>query len=345
MRYIANLLRDCGEISQYVTTDWVPPRNFDRDDIARVIDARYIHVFRALLQYWDLIVFTNHPFGVGMWFSPKISKLYVNHGIHMGKINNDKAEDGVYGRSRVFRPFNRPLYSRMFAASQYEKGLATSATPELEDSVVVTGFLRADKFVEYAQSKKTELRRALGYTATDRVVHIISTWGEGSLYGTVGERILDELKNLPAEYKFIFSLHPRFDEFKAPGSENRTAILGRWERFGVRVDWQMDWEDYTVAADFALSDHSSLCLYHVLLQHPLLLLDVAENEYIEGSTFALMKSCYPLFNRDEDVGNALLRLSKEEGALDLEKLQEQILGYRGEAANRYLAEIFELLNL
>ena len=274
MRYISDLLRDCRDISQYVTTDWVPPRDFDKHDIREIIDQPYIHVFRALIQHWDLIIFTNHPFGAGIWFSPGIAKLYINHGIHTGKINNEQEEDGVYGRSRVIRPFNAPYYSRMFAASDYERTLALKETPELDGLLAVTGFLRADDFVARAHRDRPEIRKRFGYASTDKVVHIISTWGAQSLYGACGERMLEEIRYLADEYSFIFSLHPRFDEFDNEGGQNRRDILRRWEGAGIRVNRDLNWEDCVAAADMAIADHSSLCLYHILLDHPVLLLNV-----------------------------------------------------------------------
>ena len=44
---VYNLLKNDGNISQFVTTDWYPPRNFNKDDIAKVVKAKYIHILHG----------------------------------------------------------------------------------------------------------------------------------------------------------------------------------------------------------------------------------------------------------------------------------------------------------
>lgn len=345
MRYIYHLLSDYIGISQFVTTDWVPPRGVDKEEICKLIDAPFINVLVALLQHWDLIVFTNHPFGVGIWFSPLIKKLYVNHGIHIGKINNDRGEDGVYGRSRVIRPFGRPYYSRMFAGSEYERQQAVIATPELQSLIRVTGYLRADKFVAGERALRLKARKTFGYLETSRVVHIISTWGAESLYGTCGEAILDQLRNLRQRYEFIFSLHPRYDEFNQGGGISRREILREWELSGVRINWDLNWESCVAASDIAISDHSSLCLYHVLVNHPVALVDIPSCEYVPDSLFAVMKSRLPVYSSGQDLGAVLLRLSENDLNNDLAFIKNRMLSFQGEAEKRYKQEIPDMLGL
>ena len=343
MRYINHLLTDYVDISQFVTTDWVPPRGVDKEEICKLIDAPFINVLVALLQHWDLIVFTNHPFGVGIWFSPMIKKLYVNHGIHIGKINNDRGEDGVYGRSRVNRPFGRPYYSRMFAGSEYEKQQAVIATPELEGLIRVTGYLRADRFVAGEQALRHEARQFFGYLETSRVVHIISTWGAQSLYETCGESILSQLRNLRKHYELIFSLHPRYDEFNLRGGASRREILQQWELSGVRVNWDLNWEACVAASDIAISDHSSLCLYHVLVNHPVALVDIPRCEYVPDSLFAMMKARLPVFSNGQDLEAMLLRLSEIDLSNDFAFIKNRMLDFQGAAEKRYQQEIEDML--
>ena len=345
MRYINHLLSDYVDISQCVTTDWVPPRGVDKEDICKLIDAPFINVLLALLQHWDLIIFTNHPFGVGIWFSPMIKKLYVNHGIHIGKINNDRGEDGVYGRSRVNRPFGRPYYSRMFAGSEYEKRQAAIATRELEGLIRVTGYLRADRFVAGERALRLEARKTFGYLETSKVVHIISTWGAQSLYDTCGEEILDQLRNLRNRYDFIFSLHPRYDEFNQRGGITRREILRKWELLGVRVNRDLNWDACVAASDIAISDHSSLCLYHVLVNHPVALVDIPRCEYVPDSLFAMMKARLPVFSNGQDLEAMLLRLSEIDLSNDFAFIKNRMLDFQGAAEIRYQWEIEDMLGL
>jgi hypothetical protein len=345
MRDIDSLLNEYTSVSRFATTDWLPARGVGRRDIEAVIDAPYIHVLTSLLQYWDLIIFTNHPFGAGIWFSPLIKKLYVNHGIHVGKINNSLEQDGVYGRSRVIRLFNQPFYTRMFAASEYERDLALRATPDLSGRISVTGYPRADKLIENEGALRKAGRSRLGCAIDDKVVHIISTWGEHSLIDSVGDVLLEQVKSLRERYKFILSLHPRYDEFNKRGAESRNDILRRWEAVGVHVDRGTGWEEYVASADVAVSDHSSLGLYHVLLNHPMVLVDIAQEQYILDSTFSLMKQRLPVLTRGGDLESLLLQSMSTGHNSDLALVSERMLSCRGKALFRYREEISGLLGL
>ena len=282
---ISDLLSSSEDIDQAITTDRVPARDFNRHQASNMVGPRSIHVIRALVCHWDLIVFTNHPYGFGVCFPPWSKKLYVNHGMHTGKINNDLEQDGVYGRCKVIRPFRKPYYDCMFSASGGERDFAISQTPELRDRIAVVGFLRADRFLEYFREQGAGARTRLGYTRDQRIVHIISTWGENSLWSVRGEWILEQAQRLRGQYQFVVSIHPRFDDLGTGNEESREEILQRFGQAGVTVYQDLDWKDYIIASDVALSDHSSLCLYHVLLQHKILLVDVDRDQYLKGSTF------------------------------------------------------------
>ena len=343
IKYIYDLLFPFEKISIEVTTDWVPPRKFNKYDIKKIVPAKYVHIFWALVRNWDLIVFTNHPFGFGIWFSPHIKKLYINHGIHTGKINNDLGEDGVYGKSRVNRPFKKPYYSCMFASSEKEKSLAIKTNPLLKNTIKVTGFLKSDLFSCRYLNNKEKIRRKLGYESNEKIIHIISTWGEDSLYKQLGDKFLRKAVNLQETYKCIFSLHPRYDEFNKTSSEKRESILTKYERLGMRVNRGLDWEDYVAVADIAISDHSSMCLYHLLLNHPILLTNVPQSGYLTDGLYArLKKHAYTLKN-NESLEKQIEPLFADNLRINYTEIKKQMLQHQGEAAQRYLDEIFSLL--
>lgn len=340
---IADLLKSIPNIEQFVTTDRVPARGFGRHEAAKIVRLRSIHILVALVSHWDIVIFTNHPYGFGLCFPPWIRKLYVNHGLHTGKINNDMEQDGVYGRCRVIRPFKKPFYDCMFAASGWEREYAIRQTPELHDRVAVVGFLRADQFLEYVREQGAGARGRLGYTNEKRVVHIISTWGENSLYATRGQWILEQVTRLSGKYEFVVSIHPRFDDLGANCGETRDRILERFEQAGARINRDLDWKDYVTASDVTLSDHSSLCLYHVLLGHPVLVVEVDDDQYIEGSTFDMLTNRSSRLSDYADLDDALVDVFGTNSKQNYQDVLTRMLNYKGMAIERYKKEIELLL--
>jgi|GEM_PF-1861824 len=343
VKLVWNLFKNDPKLDFFVTDDFVINRHFSKQELSTLIDAKYIHILYAFLIPWDLIVFVNHPWGLGMWFAPLIKKVYINHGIYTGKINNDLGEDGVYGKSRVNRPYSKPLYDKMFAASSSEKKLAIRFNQELKTRIAVTGYLRADSLEQMQSEQRDTIRKNLGYAQDDIVVHIISTWGPTSLFQTIGEDLLLEAVKISDRYKFIFSLHPRHDAFGDINGRKRKDILKKYQAQGIRPASELSWDEYVVASDVSISDHSSLCLYYVLLNKPVILVPVASESYIENSTFDQLKDLSPMIvdtkQLDDLIQTAMVNGCKKQ----ICELGLTIRNYPGCAAERYKQEIYGML--
>src|SRR5690606_26800935 len=100
---LAALLHAHTDCALRVSRELLPSQENDAATIREITCVPYVPVLLALLRDWDLIVYVNHPWGFGAWFWPGIPKLYINHGLHAGKINNELGEDGVYGPHRTTR--------------------------------------------------------------------------------------------------------------------------------------------------------------------------------------------------------------------------------------------------
>jgi hypothetical protein len=343
LKILWNLLKHDPQFTFYVTDDRLFSRHFSQEELLTIIPIKHIHILHALIRYWDLIIFVNHPWGLGVWFAPFIEKIYINHGICTGKINNPFGEDGVYGKSRVLRPYSKPYYDKMFAASDFEKDYAIKATKELQSRVVVTGFLQADLIDKLQNETRDVIRDKLGYSSDDIVVHIISTWGSASLFQTIGEELLCEAARISNKYKFIFSLHPRHDEFGDVMGRKREDILNQCEAMGVRPDRQLSWQDCVVAGDIAISDHSSLCLYYVLLNKPLILTSIQTNSYIDNSLIDRLRKLTFCLNHPDELYDILQAASRLPCSKELAEFRTNLRSYPGRAAQRYKEEIYNLL--
>ncbi len=340
---INNLLTSLPNLEIHVTVDRFPVREFQLAEAESIVGARGIPIALALVQSWDLIIFTNHPYGPGVCFSPLQKKMYINHGLHTGKINSAIAEDGVYGRGKILRPFYRPFYHLMLAASRAEVKYAVSCTPELNGRVVDAGLLQADELMAFTAANRAMLRGRYGYTSDEKVVHVISTWGQNSLYGRYRDTFYTQMEDLAREHNVVFSLHPRFDYLDRPGDDRRNDILDRVERLGIRVNRDPDWQKFVAVADVAIADHSSLALYHVLLSHPLVLASVPTDQYVSGSTFDRL---YRLMPKLDDYGDWTAAINETDpvgvSAASL-PLVGSILDHKGEARTMYLAQFQSIL--
>ncbi|GAB6145788.1 CDP-glycerol glycerophosphotransferase family protein [Desulfocicer niacini] len=343
IKLIWDLFKNDSKLIFFVTDDQLFSKHFSKKDLSAIINVKYINILHALLCYWDLIIYVNHPWGFGIWFAPFIKKVFINHGICTGKINNMMGEDGVYGKSRVIRPYSKPFYDKMFAASSFEKEHAISSTKELLYRVAVTGFLRAD-LVEKLQKKQRDfIRKKLGYTKEDIIIHIISTWGQTSLFQTIGENLLYEAIKISDKYKFIFSLHPRHDEFGDIKGRKRKDILNKYQSQGIRPASELAWDEYVVASDIAISDQSSLCLYHVLLNKPVILVPVNSESYVKNSVFYQLKNLTHILECPNKLDNIIQIAINESNKKEIYELSLAIRSYPGCAAERYKEEIYRLL--
>lgn len=271
-----------------VVNDHFPSQEINKGQIRKMLGVRYRSVLGALFVNWDLIIYVNHPWGFGSWFWPGTKKVYINHGLYAGKINNALGEDGVYGRSRTTRPHRGLLYHRMFAASNAEKAAALNADPSLDGRIVVVGSMMADHIVSL-KNEKARLRSEFGISDGCRVIHVISTWGADSLAATFLDELMGRLHSAHSGIKVLLSVHPRFDKFGGVG-RSRSELLEYWHARGVVVDRDNTrWKKFLAIADFAIADHSSLALYHSVLDRPVLLVPVRREAYLSGSPYDVMR--------------------------------------------------------
>lgn len=337
---IIAMLRASKKIRISVSNDHFPSQEIGRHEISQKLGIRYVPVLWALFKPWDLVIYVNHPWGFSSWISPHIRKIYINHGLYSGKINNTAGEDGVYGKSRTIRPSRGLLFDRMFAASAAERDSALAANPALKGRVVVVGSLMADEIRE-ASAKERETRKRSGLQSKKKV-HIISTWGPHSLIATMGDALLDAIGGL-GTYEFVLSVHPRFDKFGGT-LRTRGELLRMWEEHGVEVDATNEkWKRFVAECDLAISDNSSLALYYPILKKPVIFVCVDRAAYLPESSFDILSRRRP---RLDDAGNLapLLEATLEthDCSHDLAEI-ERLCSFLGEARSRHLEQINALL--
>ncbi len=338
---VVDLLRDQANVDLYVANDHFPEQEISKFEIKRFVKARYRPILLCLLEDWDLAVYVNHAWGFGAWIAPIVRKVYINHGLYVGKINNQLGEDGVYGKHRTTRAHRGLLYDRMFAASQCERENALVADPTLADVVVVTGSLVADRILT-AYRERQRIRSLLGMGDSRRLIHVISTWGKHSLVATMGNELLDALERCGRIGDVLLSLHPRLDKFGGI-QQSREQILRTWASHGATVDEANErWVDFVAASDVALTDHSSLALYQCMLRRPVACVPVDPSGYLEDSPFAEVQSQALRLDSADKLSDVLDGLERGEGVVTPATI-ERLITHLGDAATQHLNEFGCLL--
>jgi hypothetical protein len=234
------------------------------------------------------------------------------------------------------------LYDRMFVASGSERAAALSADPALSGVLVVTGSLIVDE-LQAAIATREQVRADLGLRPDERVVHVISTWGAASLAATMGDALLEACTALGGAYRFLFSLHPRFDKFGGV-RRKREEILREWASRGFETDPDNSrWKDFVVVSDIAIADNSSLALYHHVFSRPIVFVPVAEGAFVPNTAFDLVRRGAPRLETAADLGSvlsgALAGTPAARNTIGVENLVECL----GKARARHLEEIARLL--
>lgn len=343
LRPIFDLLQEDRRIKARVANDHFPAQEISNKKIAKMFSGAYLNILFALFIPWDLVIYVNHPWGFASWISPSIRKIYINHGLYAGKINNSLGEDGVYGDHRVRRKHRGLLYHRMFVASSAELRSALSHNPSLKGCLRVVGSLVCDEVIS-RHSRKSQIRRRLDLPPESQVIHVISTWGPSSLAVSSGGSLLEKLARRDrSKVRVLVSIHPRFDKFGGV-AQLRDDMLASWSAIGAVVDHDNSkWMDFVAAADVAISDHSSLGLYHVILGNLIYFVPIPDLALMEDAVISVVRDASPVFDVGSDIFRDMEFAASWGGYPD--SLRDLLVADRGRARNLHMAEIRRCLNI
>jgi hypothetical protein len=201
-----------------------------------------------MLTNWDLMIFADHCHA--RWYSPRLSKVYVGHGLFSGK----KVEGRCYCYDRKYSlAHGRPIYDLMFASNDSERSHAESLTPELKGRVQVVGDPMLDEL--------HHLKQKHGAVSRQNSVAVMSTWGVDSLIRNAGPFFA----GLPRMYKdrrFVFFIHPNNWLDSRPDSywEESYALLRKQPNVVIAAPNENP-NHLLAECESVISDHTSLALY------------------------------------------------------------------------------------
>jgi CDP-glycerol glycerophosphotransferase len=262
---------------------------------------------------------------------------------------------GVAGKySRVYDTPARSMrdWDRLFFINRrrMENYMRVGAIDADSPAARLVGYPKLDCLVDGSLSRDDVLNQ-IGIDPSMRTVLYAPTWSPYSSLNAMGEDLVRRL--IAAGYAVIVKLHDRSrdPEYKHSGGVNWPARLEPILRNGG--GWPADGSDacpYLAAADVLITDHSSVGFEYLLLDRPLIRIDIPEliektdinPEYVEllreasttvrdvGETIAAVEKCFG----DGGV------LSQSRRAVARELFHEP-----GTATARAVRELYEVIDL
>jgi hypothetical protein len=339
---IMDLLSEDPRIKLYYTTP--PYSKFKKSPNGRprfykTDDIKKISYKVAQFKRWDLVLFASSR-GVKN-FNPDLNFILVKHGLESAKRIN--GENFTFGPSRSLRG-SKPLFSRMFVMSEYERKMALSINPVLASVVKVVGDMHVDRMLSTAKQCEIQKSRP-DQKYTQKVILIQSTYGKHSLLFKWGKVLLDNARQLVAEdkYKFIVTIHPNYWNGYAD-----SPILGdtvkSYECEGLKVFGPDEhWEDFLPLADAAITDHTSLALAFALLNRPMAFIPLVESILERKSILYDLYGVCPRLSEPEMLESFLDNLFKTYPYSKIKPLASNIVSHSGRAKKHFGDEFSRLL--
>ncbi len=338
---VYELLREDERLRFFVTYPRDARIAHEWEKIERCLPVECLRLGVAECRRFDLIVTADHGYE-GLATRRNCPVLYTGHGM-TGKVVEGEGGDYGYG-PRAKLADGSPRYSVMLEASEKNRARVAARDPLLASAIRVVGSLQDDALLTQV-GQRAALREALGYSLDERVVLVQSTWGPHCLFRTVGEALLKEIAANPST-RFVLSLHPHEYRPNADGTPSwgeRLQAL-RLPNVDVRAPGQA-WIPTLIAADFVLTDHTSLAIYAALAEKPTIWVPVPQDLIAEGTALSRLRAIAPTWEPKQALEDALVVSAREHPSEELLALAREINSCPGEAAGRVRSVVYELLGL
>ena len=323
-------------------------RQGGRDHIVNTLPFPLVSRRWAGLKRWDLMVTPGSGPLRDLVTCRRCPTLLTNHGTGTGKTIG--GHHYPYSKRWILDDRGRLRFSRIFVPSHFIKDFATQRVPELDGTLSVVGDMRLDKMISKAKDREA-VRRGLGFEPDDVVVFVISTWGPGNLFDTIGDPLLEAIGKLQTEFRFVLSAH--YAQYHAEPDVKH--IWGEYlptqtVKYGFQTREQdEDWADYFVACDIVIADHGSLVNASTLLGRPLIFSPFPKelglhNYIVEGSPIACLHEISPTLAPDaSNLGDCLRLVAREYPYDKLKDVSLMISSCPGQSAEKMRQVTYDLL--
>ena len=309
-------------------------------DVYRETDEglRVINLRDAKLMKFDAFLAADF-----IWVSiPRgTRRVQMFHGV-AGKYTNvyDTPEESVRGWDRLFFINQRRL--RNFIRS--------GALDADSKAARLVGMPKVDCLVDGSLSRDEVLKR-LGIDPARRVILYAPTWSEHSSLVTMGRELVEQL--IAAGYAVIVKLHDRSHdpEDANSGGVDWVSLLGPLLRAsGGHLAMGTDSCPYLAAADLMITDHSSVGFEYLLLDRPLVRIEVPKllreanvnPEYVE----LLAEASLTVRSAGEVLGAVEMSLAQPEQRSESRRaIAAELFHSPGNATSLAVKELYDLMDL
>ena len=309
-------------------------------DVYRETDEglRVINLRDAKLMKFDAFLAADF-----IWVSiPRgTRRVQMFHGV-AGKYTNvyDTPEESVRGWDRLFFINQRRLrnFIRSGALDADSKAARLVGMPKVD--CLVDGSLSRD-----------EVLKKLGIDPARRVILYAPTWSEHSSLVTMGKELVEQL--IAAGYAVIVKLHDRSHdpEDANSGGVDWVSLLGPLLRAsGGHLAMGTDSCPYLAAADLMITDHSSVGFEYLLLDRPLVRIEVPKllreanvnPEYVE----LLAEASLTVRSAGEVLGAVEMSLAQPEQRSESRRaIAAELFHSPGNATSLAVKELYDLMDL
>ena len=336
------LLKDDQHLVFYLLL-WYDPEYGEMERLAKKLPVPIVGLSKLNLTHWDLVITADHldSHHWSGWSLFSWPMLRIPHGA-VGKY--EEGELYAFGSKCYDKNRNIP-YTRIFVYNESEKRIAIKMDPRFSDKVVVIGNLKSERLLEKSINRD-EIRDQLGIKQDEVLVFMASTYGPNCLLNTVGNSLLSEARRVGGKFRFALSIHPKEHSIKKQQETNWAETLSSLRNDGFLVlEVGEDWENYMLACDIILTDHTSLTSYGVVLGKPYIYTPVSDNVIENYSLAWHLMSISPILLIDaSNLMECLMFATNEYRFERLTELTKMVNFYPGEAKARTRKEVYDILH-
>ena len=297
-----------------------------------------ISTHRAAMLRFDAYIVADQ-----MWAKlPRGSqRVYMFHGV-AGKYAD------VYDRPN----FSMRQWHRIFFINRrrLENFVTAGAIDSDSDAARLVGYPKLDCLVDGSLSRDDVLR-SIGIEPTENVVLYAPTWSPYSSLNLMGEDLVRQL--CKAGYKVIVKLHDRSFQmdYQYSGGVNWAERLENLlTKDGGFLARSSDATPFLAAADVMITDHSSAGFEYLLVDRPLIRIEVPElivETRIPEEYVSLMAEASVTVRTAEEAVRAVDRCLADPSIKSLSRkaVSEDLFFDPGNATSRAVEELYQILEL
>lgn len=282
------------------------------------------NIFAYYISAPNLIVVADLNFQKEFFFPCK--KLQLGHG------GGPTVYDGVttkrtymYGIDSVDKKL-MPKYDIYLEANSYVIPLVEKENPNFKDKI----WFSSNKYLDEYKEKlgfREQYREQLGISKDTKVVFLIGSWNENSLFHTLGKTIFNELKYLAKnkKYKIMVSIHPREYTKYSDNVEPYGKYVDELEALGIVVKKPgTDMIPYIIASDLVFCDYSSVMEECILCDKKIILSDFDCGKLYEHSNGVRLKQVLPVIKDSSELKDYISMEYTQTYFSELKKIKNEI---------------------